>query len=146
MDGELDFHEQGEDFLSGINLTPLVDIIFNLLIFFMLTAALALPEVMEVNLPSARTPEAEAPTELVIVINRNGDVRIGGQEISGDVFQQIVAIVGREKPDTATVFSDREAPVQSLVTVMDALRTAGQERVSIATTPPQKEKSSWKNG
>jgi len=134
MDPELDFHEQGEDFLSGINLTPFVDIIFNLLIFFMLTATLALPEAMEVNLPSARTPQQEAPLELVIQIDADGQVRAEGQEITGDVFAAILTKVQQEKPEAVTVFSDRRAPVQALVTVMDALRAAGQNRVSIATT------------
>jgi biopolymer transport protein ExbD len=139
MDADLDFHEQGQDFLSGLNLTPFVDIIFNLLIFFMLTATLALPEAMEIHLPAARAPQPEAPLEMVILIDANGGVRAAGSPIIGDVFRRLLDIVLRDKPETVTVFSDRRAPVQSLVTVMDALRAAGQERVSIATTPASEE-------
>ncbi|MHA2620336.1 MAG: ExbD/TolR family protein [bacterium JZ-2024 1] len=142
MDPELDFHEQGEDFLSGINLTPFVDIIFNLLIFFMLTATLALPEALEVDLPSARAPEQQAPTELVITIDARGRVRIAGNAISENLFETIVSLVRRENPQITTVFTDRKAPVQSLITVMDALRAAGQTKVSIATVAESERSSS----
>lgn len=142
MDPELDFHEQGEDFLSGINLTPFVDIIFNLLIFFMLTATLALPEALEVDLPSARAPQQQAPTELVITIDARGIVRIAGKAILEDPFETIVSLVRRENPQIATVLTDRKAPVQALITVMDALRAAGQTKVSVATVAESERSSS----
>src|SRR5436305_8550114 len=87
-----------------INTTPMIDVAFNLLIFFMLSATfMQEEEELEVTLPrvSAAAPLSEAPREIVVNVLENGAVVVDGQPTSLDALLQRMAAAVKEYPDQA---------------------------------------------
>jgi biopolymer transport protein ExbD len=121
--------------LSEINITPLLDLAFVLLIIFMITTPL-LESSMSLIIPSsgAKSPPVTSSQVQTISIDRNEAVRFNNQVVDLETLSAQLAELKRANPDVAIVIRpDRELPVQKLVTLMDALQHAGIMKVGIAT-------------
>lgn len=121
--------------LSEINITPLLDLAFVLLIIFMITTPL-LESSMSLIIPSsgAKSPPVTSSQVQTISIDRNEAVRFSNQIVDLETLTVQLAELKRSNPDVAVVIRpDRELPVQKLVTLMDALQRAGIMKVGIAT-------------
>jgi biopolymer transport protein ExbD len=121
--------------LSEINITPLLDLAFVLLIIFMITTPL-LESSMSLIIPSsgAKSPPVTSSQVQTISIDRNEAVRFNNQIVDLETLTVQLADLKRSNPDVAVVIRpDRELPVQKLVTLMDALQRAGIMKVGIAT-------------
>jgi biopolymer transport protein ExbD len=121
--------------LSEINITPLLDLAFVLLIIFMITTPL-LESSMSLIIPSsgAKSPPVTSSQVQTISIDRNEAVRFNNQIIDLETLTTQLAELKRSNPDVAVVIRpDRDLPVQKLVTLMDALQRAGIMKVGIAT-------------
>lgn len=121
--------------LSEINITPLLDLAFVLLIIFMITTPL-LESSMSLIIPSsgAKSPPVTSSQVQTISIDRNEAVRFNNQIVDLETLTMQLAELKRSNPDVAVVIRpDRELPVQKLVTLMDALQRAGIMKVGIAT-------------
>jgi biopolymer transport protein ExbD len=118
-----------------IGLTPLIDIVFLLLIFFMLTSRFVVHEGMKVDLPITERFHALPPSEgSVIFLRRDGTVFFEGRGLSlkhlqRSLIQQQASVLA--KP--IEIQSDRGASVQSMVTLLEVLRNLGAEKVTIVT-------------
>ena len=117
------------------NLTPLIDIVFLLLVFFMLTSHFVQEQSIEIDLPVARSGEAiEEDSELELVINAAGHFLIDSHFVDEVSLEPVL----REKLQQHTrrhirVRGDRAAPLGKAVLVLDAARRAGAENVDIVT-------------
>jgi biopolymer transport protein ExbD len=121
--------------LSEINITPLLDLAFVLLIIFMITTPL-LESSISLIIPSsgAKSPPVTSSQVRTISIDRNEAVRFNNQIVDLETLSAQLAELKRSNPDVAVVIRpDRELPVQKLVTLMDALQRAGIMKVGIAT-------------
>jgi biopolymer transport protein ExbD len=121
--------------LSEINITPLLDLAFVLLIIFMITTPL-LESSMSLIIPSsgAKSPPVPSTQVQTISIDRNEAVRFNNQIVDLETLTAQLAELKRANPDVAVVIRpDRDLPVQKLVTLMDALQRAGIMKVGIAT-------------
>ena len=121
--------------LSEINITPLLDLAFVLLIIFMITTPL-LESSMSLIIPSSRTksPTVTSSQVQTISIDRNESIRLNNQSVDLDSLSAQLAEMKRANPDMAVVIRpDRDLPVQKLVTLMDALQRAQIMKVGIAT-------------
>jgi biopolymer transport protein ExbD len=121
--------------LSEINITPLLDLAFVLLIIFMITTPL-LESSMSLIIPSsgAKSPPVTSSQVQTISIDRNDAVRFNNQIVDLETLTTQLAELKRSNPDVAVVIRpDRDLPVQKLVTLMDALQRAGIMKVGIAT-------------
>jgi biopolymer transport protein ExbD len=121
--------------LSEINITPLLDLAFVLLIIFMITTPL-LESSMSLIIPSsgAKSPPVTSSQVQTISIDRNEAVRFNNQIVDLETLTAQLAELKRANPDVAVVIRpDRDLPVQKLVTLMDALQRAGIMKVGIAT-------------
>jgi biopolymer transport protein ExbD len=121
--------------LSEINITPLLDLAFVLLIIFMITTPL-LESSMSLIIPSsgAKSPPVTSSQVQTISIDRNEAVRFNNQIVDLETLTMQLVELKRSNPDVAVVIRpDRELPVQKLVTLMDALQRAGIMKVGIAT-------------
>jgi biopolymer transport protein ExbD len=121
--------------LSEINITPLLDLAFVLLIIFMITTPL-LESNMSLIIPSsgAKSPPVTSSQVQTISIDRNEAVRFNNQVVDLETLTAQLAELKRANPDVAVVIRpDRELPVQKLVTLMDALQRAGIMKLGIAT-------------
>jgi biopolymer transport protein ExbD len=121
--------------LSEINITPLLDLAFVLLIIFMITTPL-LESSMSLIIPSsgAKSPPVTSSQVQTISIDRNDAVRFNNQIVDLETLTTQLVELKRSNPDVAVVIRpDRDLPVQKLVTLMDALQRAGIMKVGIAT-------------
>ena len=126
--------------LSEINITPLLDLAFVLLIIFMITTPL-LENSMSLIIPSsgAKTPPVAASQVQTISIDRNEAIRFNNQTLDLDSLTSQLREIKRVNPDIAVVIRpDRDLPVQKLIALMDALQRAEIMKVGIATRPEGK--------
>jgi biopolymer transport protein ExbD len=126
--------------LSEINITPLLDLAFVLLIIFMITTPL-LENSMSLVIPSsgARNPPVNSSQVQIISIDRSETIRFNNQVVDSDTLAAQLIELKRANPDVAIVIRpDRELPVQKLVTLMDALQRAEITKVGIATKAESK--------
>ena len=126
--------------LSEINVTPLLDLAFVLLIIFMITTPL-LENSMNLVLPSssaANAPISKAQVQ-TISIDRDETIRVNNEIVDADSLAARLLELKRANPDVAIVIRpDRELPVQKLVTLMDSLQRAQITKVGIATKTESK--------
>lgn len=121
--------------LSEINITPLLDLAFVLLIIFMITTPL-LENSMSLIIPSSGVKNSAVPAAQVqtISIDRNEMIRLNNKPVDVDGLGAQLAELKRANPDVAVVIRpDRDLPVQKLITLMDALQRARIMKVGIAT-------------
>jgi biopolymer transport protein ExbD len=121
--------------LSEINITPLLDLAFVLLIIFMITTPL-LESSMNLVIPSSgeKNPQINSSQVQTISIDRNEAIKLNNQPVDLDALSVRLAELKRNNPDVAVVIRpDRDLPVQKLVALMDALQRAQITRVGIAT-------------
>ena len=121
--------------LSEINITPLLDLAFVLLIIFMITTPL-LENSMNLVIPSsgATTPPITSSQVQTISIDRPETIRFNNQVVDPETLSARLVELKRTNPDVAVVIRpDRELPVQKLVSLMDALQRAQITKVGIAT-------------
>src|SRR5436853_1480781 len=126
--------------LSEINVTPLLDLAFVLLIIFMITTPL-LETSVSLIIPSstAKTPAVSAQQVQTISIDRNESIRFNNQVLDLESLPAQLAELKRANPDVAVVIRpDRDLPVQKLIMLMDALQRAEIVKVGIATRAEQK--------
>ena len=121
--------------LSEINITPLLDLAFVLLIIFMITTPL-LESSMSLVIPSSAgpNPPVNASQVQTISIDRSETIKFNNQVIDLETLTARLSELKRANADVAVVIRpDRELPVQRLVVLMDALQRAEITKVGIAT-------------
>jgi biopolymer transport protein ExbD len=126
--------------LSEINITPLLDLAFVLLIIFMITTPL-LESSMNLVIPSsgATNPPIKAGQVQVVSIDRSETIRFNNQVIDLKALTARLMELKQTNPDVAVVIRpDRELPVQKLIALMDALKQAQITKVGIATRAQSK--------
>jgi biopolymer transport protein ExbD len=126
--------------LSEINITPLLDLAFVLLIIFMITTPL-LENSVNLVIPSSGAANAPVnPAEVqTISIDRTEAIRLNNEAIDPAALTARLVELKRANPDVAVVIRpDRELPVQKLVGLMDALQRAEITKVGIATKAESK--------
>jgi biopolymer transport protein ExbD len=126
--------------LSEINVTPLLDLAFVLLIIFMITTPL-LENSMNLVIPSsgAANPPVNRSDVQTVSIDRSEIIKINDEIVDADSLTARLSESKRANPEVAIVIRpDRELPVQKLVTVMDAVQRAGITKVGIATKAESK--------
>ena len=121
--------------LSEINVTPLLDLAFVLLIIFMITTPL-LENSVNLVIPSsgATNPPINSSQVQTVSIDRTETIRFNNQVVDWQTLTAHLAQLKQANPDVAIVIRpDRELPVQKLITLMDTLRRAQITSVGIAT-------------
>ena len=121
--------------LSEINVTPLLDLAFVLLIIFMITTPL-LENSMNLVIPSsgASNPPMNSSQVQTISIDRSDVIQFNNQIVDPETLTRQLLALKETNPDVAIVIRpDRELPVQNLVSLMDTLQRAQMTKVGIAT-------------
>lgn len=127
-----------------INLTPLIDVVFLLLIFFMVTTTFTRETRLAVNLPEADgEPTLETPTSIEISVSQNGAYAIDGRPLVnseiGTLMRALEEVSAGNRDIALTLIADAQATHQSVVTAMDAIGQSGFSRLSIATRKPEED-------
>jgi len=136
----MNFHSSNIEEDTNINLTPLIDVVFLLLIFFMVSTTFDTTSQLKINLPEAsQKPTSIPPQKLNLLIDAKGNFYINSRELTNNKSATLKAgleriMAGGQLP--IVIQSDADSPVQSLVTAMDVVGQLGLTQVSIATTRP----------
>lgn len=112
--------------ITGINITPLVDVMLVLLVIFMVTATYIVNQAIKVELPKAATGEEAPSTNLAFVIDKNSSFFLNGEAMS---FEQITAKISEFKtkgtPLQALIAADTQTPHGAVVRLIDLVRRNG---------------------
>jgi biopolymer transport protein ExbD len=124
---------QGEDEETEINLTPMLDVVFIMLIFFIVTASFIKEAGIDVNRPLAPEVQTRPKANILVAISAQNDIWIEGKNIDPRAVQAEFERMLAENPEGSLVIqSDKDAYTESVVLVADAARKAGIQRVSIS--------------
>ena len=122
-----------------LELTPMIDVVFLLLIFFMISTTFVETPGIDIKLPesSAQAVERE-PQEIKIYLSRDGEIWIGEERLSQEQLEQrLGGYAGRAGEMTFLLLADREAQHGRVVQLMDLAREAGFGKLAIATEEPK---------
>jgi len=128
-------HTESESGDVAINLTPLIDMVFILLIFFMVTSSFVKETGVDVDRPSAATAVRKERASILIAVTSKGEVWIDKRRVDLRAVRANVERLHAENPEGAVVIlADEQAPTGTVVRVLDQARLAGVESVSIAAS------------
>ena len=126
----------GDEEDNEINLTPMLDVVFIMLIFFIVTASFIKEAGIDVNRPDAPTSESIADANNLIAISSNDEIWIDKRMIDPRAVRPNIERLHAENPKGSVVIqADKKSTNEMLVTVMDAARQAGVFNVSLAANP-----------
>ena len=119
---------------SDINLTPMLDVVFIMLIFFIVTATFIKQAGIEVLRPEAATAEQMPTVSVLVAIGENGEIWIDKKRVDVTAVRAHIERLHAENPKGGLVIqADRNAKYEKLKAVLDAARAANLTEVAIAT-------------
>jgi biopolymer transport protein ExbD len=119
--------------IAEVNMTPLIDMVFILLIFFIVTTSFVKETGVDVSRPSAKTAVQKELANILISITPNDQVWMDKRQIDRRAVRANVERMHAENPEGAVIIlADKEAKTGLLIEVMDQARLAGVANVSIA--------------
>lgn len=117
---------------ENIDMTPMLDIVFIMLIFFIVTTSFVKESGIEVNKPQANTAKEDKKTSIIIGIKQSGEIWVDKRPVDIRALRSIVEKLHADTPDGSVVISaDTKAHTGILVSVMDQVKLAGIEKISI---------------
>ncbi|MCS7181436.1 MAG: biopolymer transporter ExbD [bacterium] len=130
------FQRHCEIIKGEINLTPLVDVVFQLIIFFMLSSSFIMQPGIKIKLPKAETTDVIKEKEIFINITEEGTIYFKGKRVSLPQLEKVLKEEIKNKKDLILVVkADKDAKHGIVVNVMDKAKISGIERIAIATLP-----------
>jgi biopolymer transport protein ExbD len=129
-----------DDIISGINVTPLVDVTLVLLIVFMVTAKIIVSQGMPMDLPKAASGE-EIQNVFSVELTVDGKTRVDSLGVAGDdsVLELAKQARAKNKDIRAVIRADKKVEHGRVIHVMDLLKQAGVARLAFAVTPVQRD-------
>ena len=119
----------------GINLTPMIDIVFIMLIFFIVTASFVKESGIAVDRPGAETAVVEQHVALIVAIDADDGVWVNHRRIDVQAVRAYVERMHLENPQGAVVIqADKRSSNGTFVKVLDQVRLGGVEKISVAAT------------
>ncbi len=121
-----------------INMTPLIDMVFILLIFFIVTTSFVREAGVEVERPSAQSAETKTKASVILGLTAQGRIFVEGRSLDIRSVRAYMERFLAETPDgSAVVVADKASNTGTLVQVLDQCRLAGVKDVSVAARKPQ---------
>ena len=118
--------------ITGINVTPLVDIILVVLIIFMATAPLIHNRAMKVDLPKAAQHERAATEALQVAYNAQREISLSGKRVTEEQLgSELRALVARSADLRVALRADRNLPYGEIVQILDVVRGAGVHKIGL---------------
>ncbi len=118
---------------SEVNMTPMLDVVFIMLIFFIVTASFVKEAGVDVSRPPAVTAESKDKGNILIAITENGQIWIDRRQVDPRSLRASIERLHGENPNGAIVIqADQKSQNHLLIAVMDAAKAAGVNQVAIA--------------
>jgi len=131
--------EEDGDMPPQINIVPMIDVIFAILTFFIMsTLFLSRTEGLPVNLPKASSGQGQPTTQIVLTIDSQGQLFLNQQPSTLEALNgQVQSLVGNRPQVVVIINADQQVSHGRVVLVMDQLRRIPQVKLAIATVRPQ---------
>lgn len=125
-------NNQNDEPITGINVTPLVDICLVLLIIFMVTTPMIMKPSINVNLPKASSSDQSTAGELSITVSKGGEIFANGKRVLEVELKDLAAQLVASKPETqAMISADKDTPHGVVIGVIDVIKGAGVKKFAI---------------
>ena len=119
-----------------INITPMLDIVFIMLIFFIVTTSFVKETGIDPKRPIAATAEAKPRGNILIGIDLEGQIWMNNRRIRMNQIRQLVEDVVNQTPESSAVLiADQESPTGVLIDVMDQVRLGGVNSIAVSAEP-----------
>lgn len=130
--------QNGNGMITGINVTPLVDITLVLLIVFIVTAKIIVTPAVPLELPRAAQSE-EIQVVFSIIVPAHGAILVDGVPAGTDelIAQRAKAALSKDPELRAVINADGEVPHRTVIHVLDLIKSAGITRVAFGAVPPE---------
>lgn len=123
-----------------LNIAPLIDMVFILLIFFLVTTSFVKETGVDISRPTASTAVAKNKTAILIGVTRENTIHLDRREIDVRAVRSGVERAMAENPEASVVIvADKESRTGLVISVMDACKLAGAENVALAASLPEGE-------
>ena len=120
---------------SGIDITPMLDVVFIMLIFFIVTTSFVKESGIDVSRPSAKTAKKQQRASILVAINQVGEIWIQRRKVDLQSVRANIERLHAESPEgTVVIQADKRSETGLLVDVMDQVKLAGVQRISIAAS------------
>ncbi len=128
-------HRSQQNVAATVNMTPLIDMVFILLIFFLVTSSFTKEAGIEVSRPAAASGESQDTVSIIIAVSKEGDIWLDNQKIDiRSVRPQIESLHAQNPEGTVVIMADKDARMGTAIQVLDQVRLAGVSSVAIATS------------
>lgn len=130
--------ERDEPEEESVNLTPLIDMVFLLLVFFLAATTFARTEVeMDLDLPQSQAGKADRESHLIVVnVMRDGTIRVDGRQVTPEgLRQRLRSAAARDKEQSVLIRGDTTVQFGAVALALDACLQAKLSRVSVAAEP-----------
>ena len=118
------------------NITPMLDVVFILLIFFIVTANFIKEPGLEINRPDSETSEITENAAILIAIGAAGEIYMDGRRIDvRQVKANVIRLIAENPQGSVVIQADVKSTAEKIVAVMDEVREAGVVDISIASEP-----------
>ncbi len=125
--------------MSSINITPFVDVVLVLLVIFMVTAPMLMKDIIDLNLPKAKSGDGSQVETLGIAINKDGNILINGQIADEAALESAAKSALQKNPDAQAIISaDQEVIYGRVVKAIDILKTAGLNKFAVQIQKTEK--------
>jgi len=121
---------------GGIDISPLIDCVFILLIFFIVTTTFVEETGVEVDKPQSSQPQKLEKQSILIALTAEGEVVYGGQEIGLKGVKPLVERMLRKEEVPVIIEADKSSMSGKLVQIVDEAKLAGAKKVSVASRRP----------
>ena len=127
------FYQKEEKELISINITPLIDIVFLLLVFFMLATSFIQKSTIEVNLSSGKNVEIEnEKNTIVLIINKKGQIYLNKKLINiSSIRNEVISIIEKNPKSKILIKSDKKLAVQKVIRLIEEVRLAGTDNIKL---------------
>jgi len=138
----MNFRQKNRKEEAHLDMTPLVDVVFNLLIFFMLSTTFVTTPGIKINLPEASSKELKVQEkEVRVALTRKGKVYLNRKLVSMDEVRKSLQQKARINPKMLVIIqADEQVTHGKVVQIMDMAKSAGLNKLAIATRQRQKKK------
>lgn len=119
-----------------LEMAPLIDVVFLLLIFFLISSSFVMQPGINVKLPEASTTELQEKKDIFITVDKTGLIYLNGRKIDAHMLVSgLKGLIAEGKDRLVIIKADEEALHGQVVRVMDSAKQAGIQRIAIATSP-----------
>lgn len=119
----------------NVNITPLIDVVFQLLIFFMLTSSFLLPSI-KVDLPSGESGSVAKNNDIVVSIDKDGKIYLDNNLTDSELLPKALKdAISRSETKLVMISADKRTPYEVVFNVIDAVMSAGSKGFKLSHKP-----------